>query len=183
MFAEALAELRQAVQLTNNAPIAQASFAEALAESGDRRGATEVLHELQARAKSRYVSAYDVSMIYAALGDNNRAFEWLAKAEHDHASFLPYITWDRRADGLRSDPRFSVLLQRLRLRRCDHGAPRAAVTWIIHCRVEQAFRPAAYGPGNMRAPAEHGFYNRSPPDGRILRGQQNSCGRRSRQER
>lgn len=116
MFPEALAELRTTTQLTHNAPLAEASFGEALAESGDRRAAAAVLGELQETAKTRYVSAYDVSMIYAALGDHDRAFEWLARAEHDHATFLPYITWDRRADGLRSDPRFAALLQRLGLR-------------------------------------------------------------------
>jgi len=116
MFPEALTELRQSVQLTNNAPLTLASFGEALAESGDHRGALEILAQLSERAKVRYVSAYDISMIYAALSDNDRAFQWLQKAEADRSSFLPYITWDRRADGLRSDPRFPQLLQRLGLK-------------------------------------------------------------------
>ena len=116
MFPEALSELRETVQLTHDAPLTLAAFGEAQAESGDRRGALAVLKQLEERAKTKYVSAYDVSMIYAALGDNGRAFQWLQKAERDHASFLPYITWDRRADGLRSDPRLAALLQRMGLK-------------------------------------------------------------------
>lgn len=39
-----------------------------------------MLSELKEAAKVRYVSAYDVSMIHAALGDKDQAFAWLAKA-------------------------------------------------------------------------------------------------------
>lgn len=116
MYPEALSELREAVQLMHNGTFALAAFGEALAASGDRRGALEVAAQLQERAKTKYVSAYDVSVIYAGLGDKDQAFHWLEKAERDRASFLPYITWDRRADPLRGDPRFPALLQRLGLK-------------------------------------------------------------------
>lgn len=116
MYPEALAELREAVKLTNAAPFTLAAFGQGLAASGDRRGALDVLSELHDRAKTTYVSAYDVSMIYAGLGEKDAAFEWLGRAEHDHAALLPYITWDRRADNLRTDPRFQDLLRRIHLR-------------------------------------------------------------------
>jgi tetratricopeptide (TPR) repeat protein len=125
-FPEALTTLREAVQLTHNSPFALAAFGEALATSGDRRGATEVLAQLQERGKTKYVSAYDLSMIYAALGDKDQAFAWLDKAQHDRASFLPYITWDRRADSLRADTRFQGLLQRLGLSDTTASNARAA---------------------------------------------------------
>jgi tetratricopeptide (TPR) repeat protein len=115
MYPEALGDLREAVKLTRGAPFTLAAFGEALAESGDRRGAADVLGQLQEKAKSRYVSAYDIGMIYAGLDDKEHAFQWLAKAQHDHASMLPYITWDRRADSLRADPRYHALLQYLGL--------------------------------------------------------------------
>lgn len=122
MYPEALSELREAVQLTKNSPFTLAAFAEALAASGNRRGANDVLMQLQERAKTGYVSAYDISMVYAALGEKNQAFTWLDKAQQDRASFLPYITWDRRADALRSDPRFPALLQRLGLQQTSQAA-------------------------------------------------------------
>jgi hypothetical protein len=115
MFREAVSELREAVQLADKAPFTLSAYAEALAESGDRRGATVVLTELERNAKTGYVSAYDISLVYAALGDRNRAFAWLDKAQAERSAFLPYITWDRRADSLRADPRFNTLLQRLGL--------------------------------------------------------------------
>jgi tetratricopeptide (TPR) repeat protein len=115
MYPEALTELREAVQLTNSLPLTLAAFGEVLAASGDRRGAIEVLSTLKETAKVRYVSAYDVSMIYAALGNKSQAFAWLEKAERDRSSLLPYVTWDRRADSLRADPRYQDLLRRMNL--------------------------------------------------------------------
>jgi tetratricopeptide (TPR) repeat protein len=115
MYPEALTELREAVQLTNNLPFALAAFGEALAASGNRPGAIEVLSELKKTANVRYVSAYDVSLIHAALGEKDQAFAWLQKAEGERSSLLPYITWDRRADSLRADPRYPGLLRRMNL--------------------------------------------------------------------
>lgn len=115
MFPEALAELRESAKLTTGLPLTLAAYGQALAASGDRRGATQILSQLREVAGKQYVSGYDVALIYAALGENDNAFKQLAEAEHDHASMLAYITWDRRADRLRSDPRFAELLTRLKL--------------------------------------------------------------------
>jgi tetratricopeptide (TPR) repeat protein len=115
MFPEALAELREAVKLTDGAAFTVAAYGQALAASGDRRGALDVLAQLKQKSQKGYVSGFDVALIYAALGENDRAFRYLDQAERDHASMLPYITWDRRADSLRADPRYRIVLQKLAL--------------------------------------------------------------------
>ncbi len=113
---EAVAELQEAVKLTSGAPFSLAAYGQAIAASGDRPGALSVLSQLADAAKTRYVSAYGVAMIYAALNDKDAAFRWLEIARQERASFLPLITWDRRADSLRSDPRFERVLQQLGFR-------------------------------------------------------------------
>ena len=140
MFPEALAELRTAVQLSGDAPLTLASYGHALAASGDRRGAGEVLEKLLALAKARYVSAYDIAIVYAGLGDRERAFHWLDQAQRERSSFLPYITWDRRADNLRSDARFHLLLQRLGLRQTESAALRrdGAAAVIAAARLQRS---------------------------------------------
>jgi tetratricopeptide (TPR) repeat protein len=115
MYPESLAELREAVKLTDAASFTLAAYGQALAASGDRRGAHDVLAQLKDRAAKGYVSGYDVALIYAGLGENDQAFRSLEQGERDHASMLPYITWDRRADPLRRDPRFDKLVHRLGL--------------------------------------------------------------------
>jgi eukaryotic-like serine/threonine-protein kinase len=112
---EAVAELQEAVKLTRGAPFTLAAYGQALAASGDRRGALDVLAQLDELAKTRYVSGYDIGLIYAGLDDRDAAFHWLETAREQRASFLPLITWDRRADRLRGDRRFATLLAELGL--------------------------------------------------------------------
>ena len=60
-------------------------------------------------------SRYDVARIYAALGDKDRAFQWLQFA-HDHdPSELAVIKVDVMLDPLRNDSRFRALLAKMRL--------------------------------------------------------------------
>jgi tetratricopeptide (TPR) repeat protein len=117
MQREAVAEMQEAVRLTaGKMMFALAAYAQALAVAGDRQGARTVVAQLKDQARTRYVSAYDVAIVYAALNDRDAAFAWLDTAREEHSSFLPYITWDRRADVLRGDPRYTTLLRQLGLR-------------------------------------------------------------------
>jgi Flp pilus assembly protein TadD len=113
MHSEAVAALQKAVKLTEGFPFTLAALGQGLAAAGDRAGALHVLGQLQERAVTRYVSAYDVALIHGALGDKDSAFRLLEAARQERSSFLPLITWDRRADTLRSDPRFLLLLGQL----------------------------------------------------------------------
>ena len=76
MYQEALAALRRAWDI----PIRKASVAHALARSGDRRTAEQILSDLLAESKSKYISAYDIAVIYSGLEDKERTFEWLNRA-------------------------------------------------------------------------------------------------------
>jgi hypothetical protein len=54
-----------------------------------------------------YVAAYSIAVIYADLGDKDKAFTWLERAYSDRSYYLPvYLTTDARLDNLHSDPRF-----------------------------------------------------------------------------
>ena len=53
------------------------------------------------------------AMIYAALGENDRAFEWLEFAAEAHSAGLMWLKGFPEYDSIRSDPRFEDLLQRL----------------------------------------------------------------------
>lgn len=115
MHQEALAALENAVKLAPGFAFGLAAYGQALAASGDREGATAVLAQLEQKAKTGYVSSYDVAMIYAALGARDEAFRLIDRAIAERASFLPLITWDRRADVLRADPRYAELIRKLNL--------------------------------------------------------------------
>jgi len=55
-----------------------------------------------------------IGVIYAGLGNNDKAFEFLEKAYKEKSPDVAYfLKNDLRIDSLRSDPRFSDLLRRM----------------------------------------------------------------------
>ena len=66
-------------------------------------------------AKQRYVSAYSFALVYAALGDKDKAFEQLERGNQDRGSDFTYVKVDPFLDNLHSDPRFADLVRRVGL--------------------------------------------------------------------
>ncbi len=110
---EAIAEFQKAVVGWKSAVFPTAVLSHAYAVAGKESAARDVLDKLLARSKKEYVSPYEIAMIYAGLGDRDRAFEWLEKAYADRASLLVYFRMDPRIWSLQSDPRFQDLLRRM----------------------------------------------------------------------
>jgi adenylate cyclase len=54
-----------------------------------------------------------VAAIYAGLGDEDNAFEWLTKAYEERSSSMIFLKVNPFFDDLRSDPRFHDLLRRM----------------------------------------------------------------------
>jgi len=72
-----------------------------------------MLDELTARAKTEAVSPYAFALVYAGLGDKEKAFERLEEAitkgeKSTNLNLKVGPAWD----SLRSDPRFAELLRR-----------------------------------------------------------------------
>jgi len=64
-------------------------------------------------ARQRRVEPYFVARMYARLGDNDRALEWLEKAYDEHADHLVLLKVDPLLDELRGDARFDALMKRV----------------------------------------------------------------------
>ena len=112
MFPEALASLRNAF----NSTLKTASIGHVFAASGNRAAAENALQELLAESKKKYVSAYDVAVMYAGLDDKQQAYEWLNKAYDEHSGFMVYMNADPRLMALRPEPQFKDLARRMGLR-------------------------------------------------------------------
>ncbi len=94
--------------------ISVGSLAHAYAAAGRMR---QALRELTVLKQSLPAPdrAFQVALVYTALGDNDQAFEWLNNACHERSYFVTFIKTDPRMDSLRSDPRYSDLLRRMGL--------------------------------------------------------------------
>ena len=55
------------------------------------------------------------ALIYTGLGDKDQAFAWLQKAYEDRSAYPICFKVEPMCDSLRSDPRFTDLLRRMRL--------------------------------------------------------------------
>ncbi|HYT19234.1 MAG TPA: winged helix-turn-helix domain-containing protein [Candidatus Polarisedimenticolia bacterium] len=111
---EAISEYQKAVEISDGNPDAVASLAHAYAVIGRRAQAEKILHDLEHKSKSVYVSPYTFATIYAGLGEKDRAFEFLEKAYQQRSLDIPWhLKADLRIDNLRSDPRFQDLARRV----------------------------------------------------------------------
>jgi eukaryotic-like serine/threonine-protein kinase len=88
----------------------------ALAQLDRREEAEEILGRLEEEARQRYVRPDHMAMGYAALGNIDRAMYWLERAHQTHSAGLIYLHLDPGFAPLRSDPRFTELVQRVGLR-------------------------------------------------------------------
>ena len=111
----AVTAMRQAAALSNDLPFADAALAHALARAGKTAEARKLLDALIQQSIKGYVSAYDIAIVYAGLGDKDQAITWLRKALGERSMFAVHMTWDARLDGLRADPRFQELVRSLGL--------------------------------------------------------------------
>jgi adenylate cyclase len=85
------------------------------ASCGRKAEARRVLNQLLQMSKQSYVSPHWIASIYAGLGENDAAFEWLDKAVEKRFGPLIYLNVNPIWDNLRSDPRFKTLGQRVGL--------------------------------------------------------------------
>jgi len=115
MFAEAIGEFQKALEASSGNPFALGSLGHAYAAGGQRAPARKALADLLELAKRRYVSPFDIAVVYAGLGENDRALEWLGKATEDRSLEMIFLKVDPRFDGLRGMGRFGELLRRVGL--------------------------------------------------------------------
>jgi serine/threonine protein kinase/Flp pilus assembly protein TadD len=112
-FDEAIAELEAAVGNSGRSPVVLASLGAVYARSGRRAEAVAIRDELTALEKRAYVTPAAFVLLYAALGDKDRAFEWLETAVRERTNVTTFLAVFPPLDPLRSDPRFQELLKRI----------------------------------------------------------------------
>jgi TolB-like protein/Flp pilus assembly protein TadD len=117
-YAEAIAEFRKAIALSDD-PWVKALLARSLAKSGQRGEAGKMLSELESEAAHRYVNSASFAIVYAALGEKDKAFIWLEKEVAARASRPPLFSVNPVFDDLRDDSRFQDLLRRISLAKLD----------------------------------------------------------------
>jgi TolB-like protein/Tfp pilus assembly protein PilF len=111
MYPQSIRAFRQA----GNGAYALGHLGNVEARAGQAEAAQRVIRQLETDVRQQNVGRYEIALVYAGLGEKNQAFDWLEAAYRAHDVGLVYLKVDPCLDPLRSDPRFTDLLQRVGL--------------------------------------------------------------------
>jgi len=114
---EAIFEYQKAVEMSGGSEGVVVALAHAYSAAGKKAEAGKILRDLQRKFKETSASPYTMATIYAGLGENDKAFEFLEKAYSEKSLDISWsLKSDLLLDELRPDPRFQSLLRRIGLK-------------------------------------------------------------------
>ena len=109
---EAIAALEKARTIDDNTTVLE-MLGGAYATAGQTDKAQQVLDELVVRSESFYICPFEVATLYAGLGNEAKALEWLDKGVEHRADCMPWMGTDPKLDALSSLPGFRALRDKL----------------------------------------------------------------------
>lgn len=114
--AEGYLALEKAVELSGREVWAVTRRGAGQAVAGDPKKGEEALAEVSTLAAAKkFLSAYDMAMIYAAIAEKKTAFNWLEQAMAERAPRLLDLRYDPLFYRLHTDSRFHDILKQLNL--------------------------------------------------------------------
>jgi len=116
VFDSAEARLQAARALMGNHPDVLGRLGYVYALSGRRHKARAIADTLRSHYKKGQTDEpYDLAVVYTALGEKDRAIDWLDTAYAERSTWVPFAKVSPELDSLRSEPRFRAFLKKLRL--------------------------------------------------------------------
>jgi tetratricopeptide (TPR) repeat protein len=117
MYPQVIEEFKIADQLSGDKKDAEftAALEQGFKESGWKGALRKAVAVSEAQRKSSYSSPYRIGVLYAQLGDKDRAFEWLNIAYQEHDGLLIGLKTDYQLDSIHLDPRFAEFVRKLGL--------------------------------------------------------------------
>ena len=114
-YAEGIAELLKAIKLSGGGVGMNGLLGHAYARAGDKEAALRMIAELTQQPAGKYVSPYNLALIYAGLGETDKTLELLDEACEHRSLFLAWLNVEPMFESVRSDPRFAELVKRIGL--------------------------------------------------------------------
>ena len=113
--AEGMKTLHDALAYARNNSQLQALYAYAAAKAGRREEALRMVRELEALSSRENIAAPNLALAWTALGNHDKAFEWLERAYADRLFLLRTAVVEQGFEPLRKDPRYADLVRRMGL--------------------------------------------------------------------
>lgn len=113
---EAISEYQKGSEMSHGDPGTAVALAHAYSAADRKAQADQILRDLERKSKGTSTSPYTMAAIYAGLGENDKAFEFLEKAYSEKSFEMSWLLKsDLLLDNLHPDPRFQSLLRRMGL--------------------------------------------------------------------
>ena len=112
-YAQALAALEKGEKLEPGWLELKGQLAFTHAAAGNRARAQSILANVLDSAEGGYINEVVVASVYAALGDNDHALDWLERGYNARCSWTAWIHIEPNLDRLRSDERFQKLIRKV----------------------------------------------------------------------
>ena len=112
---EAAITEQQAAHQLFAAPWSHGRLAYAYARAGKKKEAIAILDLLEKQSSTVYVASDVVASVYVALGEYDRAFQFLEKGINERAAWMIWLKMDPIWDPIRKDKRFISILEKMNL--------------------------------------------------------------------
>ncbi|MBZ5580265.1 MAG: hypothetical protein LAP40_27220 [Acidobacteriia bacterium] len=83
------------------------------AAAGNKAAATELLHQIEGKAKQQYVCNYEIAQIYVSMGDRDNAFKWLNSGVNQQCDCMIWLRGEPWMASIQADPRYLDLIKRV----------------------------------------------------------------------
>jgi serine/threonine-protein kinase len=114
-YSDAIRALEKARELSGNNPLILGPLGSCYGGLGEKAKVMQILEELERASQASYVAPITWVMIYLGLQNRDRAFDWLQRAAEARDALLCYLGVGPIYDGIRNDPRYEKLMQRIGL--------------------------------------------------------------------
>jgi serine/threonine-protein kinase len=112
---EAAAAFQRGIQLVPDSRMLRGGLGRVFALSGKSSKARQIIREIEESARQRYASPFEPAMIHFALGDIDRGFDCLVKAQEERCFELISLNVDPRFDSLRGEARLIAIANQIGL--------------------------------------------------------------------
>ena len=114
---EAISEYQKAIEISYGDEGPAVALAHAYSAADRKAEGEKILRDLERKSEGATISPYKLATIYAGLGENDKAFEFLEQAYSEKSLDMSwFLKSDFLLDDLRPDPRFHSLLLRMGLK-------------------------------------------------------------------
>ncbi len=114
-YEDAIKEYEFTLKAIPDWPVALAAIGYVYGISGQTNKANETLARMLEISKDRFVTAYGVALVYAAMNNKDLAFKWLDKAYEERSNWLVWMNIDPRWKNIKTDKRFAALASKVGL--------------------------------------------------------------------